>query len=202
MSDAPSAEGVRPRRLREVRQRIHLAALGLCEARGSAAVTVGEIAEAAEISRRSFFRYFKNKEDAVLAGHTNYQEVARSAPLVVAGEKDALAAVERLGDIVLEQEIGANHSEHRRLNRVIRTDPAIRAYAVAQDRVVSDLLRDRLCEALPEVPEGRLEFIAELGVTVWRHGWIRWCSLPDVDTPETPAESHAIVRAHFRELVR
>ncbi|WP_052492489.1 TetR/AcrR family transcriptional regulator [Leucobacter komagatae] len=207
-------EGIRQRRNRETRQRIHSCAVELAERSGIAAVTVAEIAEAAGISRRSFFRYFKCKEAAVLAGHSRYLDAAATLPLEVRSLGDALEAIERIGDVVLVQEGPPDPHEHRRINWLINHDPAIRSYAVAQDRVVADLFRDRLSAALPDESVAAVELAADLGVTVWRHGWIRWSTQAEAAfaasgsgqlagaAGETPAESHRAVRVLFTELAR
>lgn len=193
--------GVRERHLRETRQRIHLAALELVESRGCSAVTVSEVAAAAGVSRRTFFRYFRNKEDAVLAGHTRYYEAVQAHPLRVSSPADALAAIEAVGDAVLAEDAQPDLAEHRRIQALIAGDPAIRSYAVAQDRDIADVLRDRLAELMPGQPMNELELIADLGVTTWRHGWVRWTGQPTRGQQESPADSHRAVRARLRDLV-
>jgi AcrR family transcriptional regulator len=61
-----SDEGLRERKKRETRRRIHLEALRLAVARGVEAVTVDDIAAAAEVSPRTFFNYFPTKEAALV----------------------------------------------------------------------------------------------------------------------------------------
>lgn len=65
MNVAP-IESLPDRRRRLVRADLALVALELFGARGFDAVTVDEIAAAAGISQRTFFRYFATKEDVVL----------------------------------------------------------------------------------------------------------------------------------------
>ena len=50
------------------RQRIAAAAAQLVASRGLAGATVDRIADAADIGRATFFRYFNSKEDAVAEG--------------------------------------------------------------------------------------------------------------------------------------
>jgi AcrR family transcriptional regulator len=58
--------GLRERKRRKTFRAIHDAALRLFEEHGYAAVTVADIAEAAEVSRATVFAYYPAKEDIVL----------------------------------------------------------------------------------------------------------------------------------------
>jgi len=60
--------GLRERKKEQTRQRIAAAALKLFTERGFDAVTVNEIAEAAELARATVFAYFPSKESLVLQG--------------------------------------------------------------------------------------------------------------------------------------
>ncbi|MFI5720837.1 TetR family transcriptional regulator [Nocardia sp. NPDC051750] len=62
------AEGLRERTRRAVRAELTEVAIGLFARQGFEATTVEEIARAAGMTKRSFFRYFPTKEEAVFGG--------------------------------------------------------------------------------------------------------------------------------------
>lgn len=117
-----------------VRDELAGAALHLLAARGYETVTVDEIATAAGVSRRTFFRYFGSKEDVVV-------EFLRDLGLEVAGEIVARPgdeptgrALEEACALVVER---AAHEHPRKSHRlaalVLGTPELLARYLARQD---------------------------------------------------------------------
>jgi len=66
LKSSPPAQGLRERKKAKTRAAIQRHALRLFREQGYEATTVEQIAEAAEVSPSTFFRYFPTKEDVVL----------------------------------------------------------------------------------------------------------------------------------------
>src|SRR5262245_7826008 len=76
--------GLRERKKQQTRQAIHEAAMKLFAERGFDATTIADIAEAADISPRTFFAYFPSKEEAVFpkydAAFAEFDRILRERP--------------------------------------------------------------------------------------------------------------------------
>ena len=86
--------GLRERKKLRTREQITEAAIALFADHGFEGTTVDDIAAAAEVSRRTFFRYFARKEDVVLAWKHETAQELRDALAARPPDESPLDAVE------------------------------------------------------------------------------------------------------------
>src|SRR5256885_9472213 len=90
---AATVDGLRERHRKRTAADLEAAALDLFCSRGFDAVTIDDIAAAADVSRRTFFRYFASKEDVVLSDHPKRLDELQAALDRRPAEEPALAAL-------------------------------------------------------------------------------------------------------------
>ncbi|MGW2301991.1 TetR/AcrR family transcriptional regulator [Streptomyces sp. NPDC001809] len=89
-----AAPGLRERKKERTRQALSDAAVALFLERGFDAVSVAEVAAAAEVSKPTLFRYFPAKEDLVLHRFADHED--ESARVVTAGRAAGTAPLDAL----------------------------------------------------------------------------------------------------------
>lgn len=98
---------LRERNKARARTEIANVALALFSERGFEAVTVDDVVAAVGVSRRTFFRYFESKEDALLADYPMLLERLREALLEDVADRPVLDAIRdglhRVGDFYEER---------------------------------------------------------------------------------------------------
>ncbi|MEU4313374.1 TetR family transcriptional regulator [Nocardia sp. NPDC024068] len=138
-------------------------ALRLFADQGYEATSVDEIAEAAGISRRTFFRQFRSKEDVIFADHEAQlvaaQEYLQQSPL------DPWDAICEAAVQVFERFTRWRDIAERRYH-VVRRVPALRDREIVTvfryDRLFTDYLRERQ----PDSPDlARVQFTAAVTAT-------------------------------------
>jgi AcrR family transcriptional regulator len=134
------------RKQRQARERIVEAAYALFAERGFDAVTVGDIAERAQVGRTTFFRYFGDKQEVLFADEQHHADqltaavAADGAPIV-----GLHAAIERIRGVVvaIAEQIVANPDRFRVHERLMASHPELR------DRMRRKL--DRYTEQMTEL---------------------------------------------------
>jgi AcrR family transcriptional regulator len=145
---------LRERRRELTSREISEAALTLFERHGSAATTVDQIADAAGVSQRTFFRYFERKEDA--AFWNTFWNDDRAFTLIdeaihaIRGGADPVVVVrERFSRLLAE--FAANKSDRDRFlrhQRLVAVDSGLRAVALERDAALASHALARLEEML------------------------------------------------------
>lgn len=141
---ANSKESPRARKHRETIERITEAGIRLFLDRGYEATTLDDIAAAAAISRRSFFHYFKSKDDILISLQsgmgTTIAEAIRNAP----PDKRPIEAVR---DAVLDVCAAVPPDEMLAIDRLMRSSKTVQARKqasyVEQERTLLAALRER-----------------------------------------------------------
>ncbi|MFJ9909915.1 TetR family transcriptional regulator [Streptomyces sp. NPDC101152] len=123
--------GLRERKKRRTREMLIDAAQELFCANGFEATTVDQIAAAADVSTRTFFRYFASKEHVALAladdQITAMLESFAAQPTdvpVLTGMRQAVVELVRAYE---EQATGSEPARHQRMQQLISTSPALAA---------------------------------------------------------------------------
>ncbi|MFE4310071.1 TetR family transcriptional regulator [Streptomyces sp. NPDC056891] len=95
-----AAPGLRERKKERTRRALSDAAVALFLERGFDAVSVAEVAAAAEVSKPTVFRYFPAKEDLVLHRFADHED--ESARVVAAGRRAGTAPLDALSAHLLD----------------------------------------------------------------------------------------------------
>jgi AcrR family transcriptional regulator len=178
---------LRERKKLATRLALRRAALDLVAERGFAHVTVEDIAEAADVSARTFFNYFPSKEAALFGADPerigSLRERVRNAP----GE----TAVSALRAVVAEEarrlsdelgELGGDPVDWLRRLKRAGTDPHLRAARTAQMALLERAITEGLAERLGTDPDRDPypALLAATAVGVLRtsiHFWGSWATI-------------------------
>ncbi len=145
---------LRERKKLATRRLLRRTALDLIAERGFANVTVEDIAEAAEVSPRTFFNYFPSKEAALFGlnparGAELRQRIARESPGEPVLDVLRAAMIASAGAVTADlSELGGDPAHWLRRMKTVRKDPHLRAAQAAQmasfERTITEALADRL----------------------------------------------------------
>jgi AcrR family transcriptional regulator len=137
--------GLRERKKLRTRHALGAAALELAVAHGLADVTIEQIAEAADVSPRTFFNYFSSKEEAVVAADVERALVMEERLDARPADEPLLASVRA----VVREMVGGADRQRRdfvRQVRLVRANPALvphqlAAYATIEHRLAAVIAR-------------------------------------------------------------
>ena len=160
--------GLRERKKQQTRDAIIGAALDLFERQGYDATTVEEIAEAADISPRTFFRYFDSKVDVVMDKHERDSDDFAGRLAIRPAHEGPIEAMRQVISAELGQVVKENPLFVRQMRLMLRT-PSLHALAREhfhehEAEIVHDVA-ERL--HLPEEDLRVHVIAAALGNTIW-----------------------------------
>jgi AcrR family transcriptional regulator len=137
-------EGLRARKRRETMERITQAGIRLFLDRGYEATTLDEIAAAAAISRRTYFHYFKSKDDILISLQSGMGAMIADAIRKAPPDKRPIEAVR---DAVVEVCATVPPDDMLVIDRLMRSSETVQARKqasyVEQERVLLAALRER-----------------------------------------------------------
>ncbi|MGQ4516835.1 TetR family transcriptional regulator [Streptomyces sp. DW26H14] len=178
-----------PRWESDAQGRLERAALELFETQGYERTSVAQIARAAGLTERSFYRYFPDKREVLFAGH---ELVAHLVARVEAadpglGPLEALLTALRTAD-----EVFRSREFLLRRVKVIADSPAL----AERDLIKLADIAEALVPALGRrgVEPGTARFIIDVVMAVSRRATSRWLADPDAAFSELVAQAAAELR--------
>ncbi|MCC3770399.1 TetR/AcrR family transcriptional regulator [Streptomyces sp. UNOC14_S4] len=136
--------GLRERKKIQTRRAIRRAAYRLFERQGYDATPVDRIAEAADVSPSTVFRYFPTKDDIVLSD--DYAPVMETALRARPADEPPVTAVRRAAATAVRHIVETDLGELRQRTRLIREVPALRSRQAEGMGQSARMLRSVLAE--------------------------------------------------------
>ncbi|EMY34265.1 TetR family transcriptional regulator [Arthrobacter crystallopoietes BAB-32] len=181
-------QGLRERRRQQTRAEITDAALELFAKGSVAATTVDEIAAAAGVSPRTFFRYFASKEDAALPVHQDFNAAIAAGLPSVDPQGELRREVHGLYGLMVQPYLdNASPAAQRMLQvtRLMRKEPSLRAAVVHQSLERTEEVQAALAARFGAVHEDALELrlAIDIASAVVRASFDAWASRLETGEP-------------------
>jgi AcrR family transcriptional regulator len=178
-----------PRWESDAQGRLERAALELFEAQGFERTTVAQIAGAAGLKERSFYRYFPDKREVLFAG----DELEAHLVARVEAADPGLTPIE-----VLLTALGSADEVFRSREFLLRRVKVIAASPALAERDLIKLAQvaDALAPALERrgVDPGEARFITDVVIAISRRAKSLWLAAPDATFSELVAKAAAELR--------
>jgi AcrR family transcriptional regulator len=189
------AVGLRERKKEQTREALARAVLKLSTKRGFDNVTVEDIADACDVSPRTFFRYFASKEDALFASNSTRRDMVQAALQAQPPELpvfDALEAAVRT--LVIEYE--GEHDLLRKRHAIVVTSPSLQSRSAERSQSWEASLVEEL-RASPRskgLSDFELRLVVAATLSALRLAVDAWLSSDD------SGELHELLEVGFRRL--
>ncbi|MDH6131784.1 AcrR family transcriptional regulator [Kitasatospora sp. MAA4] len=197
--------GLRERKKQRTRDALVDAAHSLFLSQGYARTTIDEIAAAVDVSQRTFFRYFANKDEAALAvladAEDYFIECLRRRPAAENPLQAMRAAITESWRGLGSEHTGGVRAALELLQLIESTPTLLAAHlrrTTEQEGVVAQVLADR--EGLDAATDLRPRLLAAVFGAVLRVSHLAWGSGPFPDQDAGPEGMIAIIERHFDQL--
>jgi AcrR family transcriptional regulator len=181
--------GLRERKKLRTRQALADAALRLFAERGYEATTIADIAAAAEVSTRTFFSYFRSKDDVLFADTD--ERIAMIHTLVAdrAPDEPPLALVRRVMASVLEGATPDILGEGPAVRlQILTANPELQGATLQRLLAAERVLAEQLQASYPELDE-----ITAVAVSASVIGAVRAVAMRSLARGDSPQQLHAAV---------
>ena len=121
--------GLREEKRQRVEDRLERAALELFVTRGYDQTSMQDVADAAEVSRSTAFRYFSTKDELLFANHGRELDVLVNAARVC--DEETASGIARAAVLELAAYLEQEGADLRTRARIVRAEPRLFVHAVA-----------------------------------------------------------------------
>lgn len=170
----PNAANPRAQARASVRAKIAQSVFTIFAERGFEETTATEAAEAAGISRASFFRYFSSKEEAVFAAQEAMGEEIAAALSERPADEDDWTALRRAFDAAVRN-YERDPAETLKRVRLARGTPALRAHELERQQQWRQMISDVAAPRLGLEPRDvRVEAVAGAAIAAFSAAVFSW----------------------------
>jgi AcrR family transcriptional regulator len=154
------------------RERLVVAAVDLFTEQGYDATTVAQIAERAGVTRSTFFRYFPDKRDVLMAGQQTLSRLLAEGITEAPGDASPLEAVaaglKRVSTAMgpMNRELGPRMKAAVAASSELQEREALKSVGLAAAMATALIARG--------VPDTTAQLAAELGVLAFKRGYAQW----------------------------
>ena len=171
--------------------RLGKAAITLFAERGYDETTVAEIAEAAGLTKRTFFRYFSDKREVLFNGSHELQDRwvggIEAAPRDLRPMAAVSAGLDEVADLFADR-----HPFATMRSRIIAANPELQERELIKLQTLAGAIKAALVDR--GVPESAAILAAQAGVAVFHVAFARWVEQDD------PAAFRQLIRELLEEL--